>query len=766
MEDTTPSRPQESGNPEPAAPVPLNPASISDPPSANQTILHNGKTYTTIKEGLAYVLIPPDAPLSQDPSLSKGEGPAQSVFYNPIQQYNRDLTVLAIRAFGEALVAEKVAKASQSRAKRRKKASKKQGAVEKEDQETAQGNGEKRQFDAGTAGEDESRQPAATNKRKLGELENEGDAEQPAAKKSKADRNSISDLLEDDDLRDEDLLACETTVPPTQLSQPTQPTTVESTTTKPNAVEEKEPVDWKPPFRILDALSATGLRALRYAQELPFVTSITANDLSAKAVEMIAVNIKHNRLEDRIETCTGNAMAHMYSLVGQEGKGGPGAKYEVIDIDPYGTAVPFLDAAVQALSNGGLLCVTCTDSGVFNSIGYSEKTFSLYGGLPVKGEHCHEAGLRLILHAINTSAAKYGISVEPLLSLSIDYYARVFVRIRRSPAEVKFHSSKTMIVYSCDHGCGAWKTQFLGRAVVQNSKKGQVTYKHGSAQGPTTSPLCEHCGSKMHLAGPMYGGPLHNPSFLDKMLDLLPSLDKSTYKTLDRIEGMLKTAYDEMHMFDSDELLAKAKGSEKVEGTYLRLNEAAIDHHPFYVVPSALSRIIHCQAPSDAQLRGALRHSGYKALRSHAKPGTVKTDASWSAIWEIMREWVRQKCPLKEGSLKEGMPGFKIMAKAKEVSFYTLKPVKSAWRAMKQSRRALLNGDGKMAGDLSKKKRYKLMNKEAAVTNASDLGSESEKKEAQAVVFDEELGADKQTKRLVRYQMNPRANWGPMSRAK
>lgn len=168
----------------------------------------------------------------------------------------------------------------------------------------------------------------------------------------------------------------------------------------------------------------------------------------------------------------------------------------------------------------------------------------------------------------------------------------------------------------------------------------------------------------------MYGGPLHNPSFLDKMLELVPSLDKSTYKTLDRIEGMLQTAYDEMHMFNSEELLTKAQADEKkVEANYLRLHEAAIDHHPFYVIPSALSRIIHCQAPSDAQLRGALRCLGYKAQKSHAKAGTIKTDAPWTAIWEIMREWVRQKCPLKEGSLKEGMPGFKIMAKATEVRF-------------------------------------------------------------------------------------------------
>lgn len=167
MKELTPARSQESQNPENSAQS--TPASISDPPSANQKILHDGKTYTTIKEGLAYVLIPPDAPLSQDPSLAKGEGPAQSVFYNPIQQYNRDLTVVAIRAFGEALVAEKLAKAAELREKRRKKASNKQDKRKGRDQETsAQG---------------------SKNKRKLDETEMECAAEQPAAKKTKADRN-------------------------------------------------------------------------------------------------------------------------------------------------------------------------------------------------------------------------------------------------------------------------------------------------------------------------------------------------------------------------------------------------------------------------------------------------------------------------------------------------------------------------------------------------------------------------------------------------
>jgi tRNA (guanine26-N2/guanine27-N2)-dimethyltransferase len=29
--------------------------------------------------------------------------------------------------------------------------------------------------------------------------------------------------------------------------------------------------------------------------------------------------------------------------------------YDVVDLDPYGTAVPFLDSAIQALGDGGML---------------------------------------------------------------------------------------------------------------------------------------------------------------------------------------------------------------------------------------------------------------------------------------------------------------------------------------------------------------------------------------------------------------------------
>lgn len=49
----------------------------------------------------------------------------------------------------------------------------------------------------------------------------------------------------------------------------------------------------------MEALSATGLRSVRYAQEIPNVTSIVANDIEADAVKLIEKNITDNLGDDQ-----------------------------------------------------------------------------------------------------------------------------------------------------------------------------------------------------------------------------------------------------------------------------------------------------------------------------------------------------------------------------------------------------------------------------------------------------------------------------------
>lgn len=60
-------------------------------------------------------------------------------------------------------------------------------------------------------------------------------------------------------------------------------------------------------FKILEALSATGLRAIRYAREIPNVDEITANDFSKEAVTNIERNIKHNDVENIVKAQNSDA---------------------------------------------------------------------------------------------------------------------------------------------------------------------------------------------------------------------------------------------------------------------------------------------------------------------------------------------------------------------------------------------------------------------------------------------------------------------------
>lgn len=109
-------------------------------------------------------------------------------------------------------------------------------------------------------------------------------------------------------------------------------------------------------FVILEALAASGLRSVRYAKEIPRLKQVVCNDIELDAMEAIKRNVKYNGLtEELVKPNHGDAMRVMYDCVGTDNK------FDVIDLDPYGSAAPFVDGAVQAVAEGGLLCVTCTD---------------------------------------------------------------------------------------------------------------------------------------------------------------------------------------------------------------------------------------------------------------------------------------------------------------------------------------------------------------------------------------------------------------------
>lgn len=386
---------------------------------------------------------------------------------------------------------------------------------------------------------------------------------------------------------------------------------------------------------ILEALSATGLRAIRYAKEIPHVKEIIANDLLPAAVKSIDRNVQYNNVEDIVKPNQDDANVLMYRNKAVN------KKYHIIDLDPYGTVTPFIDAALQSIEEDGMMLVTCTDLSVLAGNGYPEKCFALYGGVNmVSHDATHESALRLVLNLLNQSAAKYKKHVEPLLSLSIDFYVRVFVKVKTSPIKVKELQSNTMITYHCSQ-CGSFANQRLGRMVEKQSrkKKDQKIVKYSVAQGPPIDSKCKYCGGTNHLAGPMYAGPLHNEEFINEVLKINESRFKekdTVYGTKDRIKGMLTLAKSEL----------------------------TTDGSQFYFSPNTLSSLIKLQVPALKRIAAGLGSLGFDCSLTHAQPSTIKTDAPWDAIWYVMKKCHDDK-EAYQGRNLEDMPekgiGYRIL---------------------------------------------------------------------------------------------------------
>ncbi|XP_061685266.1 tRNA (guanine(26)-N(2))-dimethyltransferase [Syngnathoides biaculeatus] len=370
-------------------------------------------------------------------------------------------------------------------------------------------------------------------------------------------------------------------------------------------------------LRVLEGLAASGLRSVRFALEVPGLRSVTANDFSHKAAALIARNAEYNKVADLLQASCKDASMLMYEMRGKNDR------YDVIDLDPYGSPSSFLDAAVQSVSEGGLLCITCTDMAVLagNS---GETCYSKYGAVSIKAKYCHEQALRIILHSLDQRANVYQRYIHPLLSVSVDFYIRVFVRVFTGQATVKNSASKQALVYNCI-GCGSFHLQRMGR----RTNNGKHT-KYSAATGPPVGSACEHCGQRHQLGGPIWAEPIHDQSFVQKVLTAV-SGNPSRFATSKRIEGILSMV------------------TEELEDT------------PLYYTVDSLSSTIHCNTPPLLQFRSALLHAGHRVSLSHACKNGIKTDAPPATIWDIMRCWEKTN-PVKREKLSEMMPAFKILS--------------------------------------------------------------------------------------------------------
>ncbi|KAG0547052.1 hypothetical protein BDA96_01G046100 [Sorghum bicolor] len=336
-------------------------------------------------------------------------------------------------------------------------------------------------------------------------------------------------------------------------------------------------------------------RELKPPLVLEGLGKVVALDNDKASVEDCKRNIKFNgsSATSKVEAHLVDARIHMLMHP---------KEFDVVDLDPYGSPSIFLDSAVQAVADGGLLMCTATDMAVLCGAN-GEVCYSKYGSFPTKGKYCHEMALRILLASIESHANRYKRYIVPVLSVFMDFYIRVFVRVFTSASEIKNTPLKLSYIYQCV-GCDSFHLQCLARTVPKKNNG----VKHVPAIGPVVSQECSDCGKKFNVGGPIWSAPIHDQDWVVSTLTSVKSM-KDRYPAYDKITSVLTTVSEELHDI------------------------------PLFFSLHNIAGTVKCTSPSLVMFRSAVLNAGYRISSTHVNPLGVKSDAPWDVIWDIMRCW-------------------------------------------------------------------------------------------------------------------------------
>ncbi len=331
------------------------------------------------------------------------------------------------------------------------------------------------------------------------------------------------------------------------------------------------------PGTFLDALAGTGARGIRIANECGRSAEgdgtndalVTLVDFNRNSLAVARKNVRKNALQGRCDVVHSETNKYLCSRFERE------EKFDAIDVDPFGTPASFLQAALMASKDGGLVSFTATDAAVLCGV-YPSVSVRRYGALAVRNEFVHETGIRILLGFAARMGGINDVGVEPVLAHSTLHYFRAYVRVRKGATM----ADRTM--------------QQIGHVTQCNA-----CFERSA--GATPLARCAACGTRVRSAGPLWIG-----SVVDERLTPRASAvcategwreAGATLAGLNGINGLPPFSYS----------LERACSREKVPST-------------------SVERVID-----------TLAGSGFAAAKQPFEPDGVKTDASYGQFAEAVR---------------------------------------------------------------------------------------------------------------------------------
>lgn len=319
---------------------------------------------------------------------------------------------------------------------------------------------------------------------------------------------------------------------------------------------------------VCDLLAATGVRGLRFASEVSGLKKVVLNDMNRQAFELMKENVKMNESRLRCKVDVKNERGARLLLGTRE-------RFDVIDVDPFGSPNPFLDAAVRSLRLGGILAVTSTDTACLCGV-YPKTCFRKYGALVHKTEYFREVAVRILAKKVIEVGAQYYLALRPVFAYSFADSFRVYSLLEKGAEATDKLLGQIGFILHCD----------------------QCLFREAIDFGKLTRERCPKCGSNLSTIGPVFLGRLYDKKLCKSMAN--------------HAHGPIRSIVDVM------------------------LGESEIEE-PWYYTTSALCSRLKTPMPKIDRLIADLKRKGHKASRTHFDAQGIKTNASAEELEEIIR---------------------------------------------------------------------------------------------------------------------------------
>lgn len=233
----------------------------------------------------------------------------------------------------------------------------------------------------------------------------------------------------------------------------------------------------KKDLNFAEPFSATGIKGLRLAKEGHGFSSFILNDINQYAVKSIYRSISENSLNG-FEVDNLDAFTFLDSLKNR-------GRVYALDVDPFGSAAPYIQPSLRSVRDGGLVAFTFTDTPVLGTV-HNDALVKRYHIKSNKVFFLKELQARIAASLVISEGSAINIAAVPVFAHVFEHYVRVYFQVKSSP------------------GLSLELIKQFGH--IYSSECGYISLEE--------TVTCPYCGGKIRSSGPVYLGSLFSKELI------------------------------------------------------------------------------------------------------------------------------------------------------------------------------------------------------------------------------------------------------------